>query len=326
LRQILKDKLTFALKYSIGIILRIWILSRVNRQDLVATFLNLTISDILVILLIAVINLAVQFRLWKFLVESHSQNFDLKDLLPSFFAGFAFRLMIPGGHAEVTKVFLLRGKKKGKVIAFGIEKFFQTFLKIVLVLFAIPLVFPEHWLLYFIGSAVVLGIFILPVVLKKERFSKHQEKEVSYARIFLLSFAHSVPMFLSIALQYYYLLSQTNEITFLQMTIVTVFIWGAGVIPISVSGLGVRENLAVFFLAQYSVSGASAVAVSLFVFFVNAIIPAVIGVFVIMKRRHDIKEAGTEIKKITRSVYEKGRQRFNGKQVNDFKEEGNKTI
>jgi len=315
LRQLLKDKLTFALKYSIGIILLIWILSRVNRQDLLATFFNLTFSDILIILFIAFINLTIQFRLWKFLVESHSQHFDFKDLLPSFFAGFAFRLIIPGGHAEVTKVFLLRGKKRGKVIAFGIEKFFQTFLKIILVLLTIPFVFPEYQIiLHSIAALIIIGFLVLPFILKKERFSKYQEKDVSYVRIFLLSFAHTVPMFLCIALQYFYLLTRSNDISFFQVMVVTVFVWGSGVIPISISGLGVRENLAVFFLGQFAVSGASAVAVSLFVFFINAIIPAIIGVFVIMKRRHDIKEAGTEIKKITKSVYQKGRQHLNDRQ------------
>jgi len=317
LRQIVKDKLTFALKYSTGIILLIWILSRVNRQDLVATFLNLGFADILVVLVIAVANLAIQFHLWKFLVESHSQHLNFKDLLPSFLAGFAFRLIIPGGHAEVTKIFLLRGKKRGKVIAFGIEKFFQTFLKIILVLFAIPLVFPEHRIvLYTAGSLVILSFFILPFVLKKERFSKHQEKDVSYSRIFLMSLAHSIPMFLCNALQYYYLLTLANGISFFQVIMVTVFVWGAGLIPISISGLGVRENLVVFFLSLYGISGATGVAVSLFVFFINAILPAIAGVFVIMKRRHDIKEAGSEIRKITKSVYEKGRQRFNGRQHN----------
>ena len=215
MRQIVKEKLTFALKYSIGIILLIWILSRIDRQDLLSTFLNLGVTDIFVVFVIAVVNLAIQFHLWKFLVESHSQHLNLKDLLPSFMAGFAFRLIIPGGHAEVTKIFLLRGKKRGKVIAFGIEKFFQTFLKIILVLFAIPLVFPEHRIvLYTAGSLVILSFFILPFVLKKERFSKHQEKDVSYARIFLMSLAHSIPMFLCNALQYYYLLTLSNGISF----------------------------------------------------------------------------------------------------------------
>ena len=315
MRQIIKDKLIFGLKYSVGIILLLWILSRVDRQDLVASFLKLTFIDILIILSIAFVNLSIQFRLWKFLVESHSQHFNLKDLLPSFFSGFAFRLIIPGGHAEVTKVFLLRGRKRGKVIAFGIEKFFQTILKIILVALAIPIVFPEYrFLLFSIAALIIIGVLILPFVLKKERFSKYQEKDVSYTRIFLLSLAHSIPIFLCIALQYFYSLTLLYEISFFQVMIVTVFIWGAGVIPISVSGLGVRENLAVFFLGQFAVPGASAVAVSLFVFFINAIVPAIIGVFNIMKRRHDIKDAGSEIKKITKSVYEKGRQRFNGKQ------------
>jgi len=288
----------------------------------VATFLNLTFSDILIVLIVAFINLVIQFRLWKFLVESHSQHFDFKDLLPSFFAGFSFRLIIPGGHAEVTKVFLLRGKKRGKVIAFGIEKFFQTFLKVVLVLLTIPLVFPEYQIvLNSIAALIILGFLLLPFVLKKERFSKYQEKDVSYVRIFLLSLAHAIPIFLCIALQYFYLLSLSHEISFFQVMIVTVFVWGSGVIPISVSGLGVRENLAAFFLGQFSVSGASAVAVSLFVFFINAIIPAVIGVFVIMKRRHDLKDAGTEIRKITKSVYEKSKQRLNGRQNKNQKKE-----
>ena len=160
MRHIIKDKLIFGLKYSVGIILLIWILSRVDRHDLVATFLNLTFSDILIVLIVAFFNLVIQFRLWKFLVESHSQHFDFKDLLPSFFAGFSFRLIIPGGHAEVTKVFLLRGKKRGKVIAFGIEKFFQTFLKVVLVLLTTPLVFPEYQIVLNSIAAVIIGLVV----------------------------------------------------------------------------------------------------------------------------------------------------------------------
>lgn len=314
MRDTIKNKLIFILKYSVGIFLLFWIISRVNRDTLVDTITNLTFFNIVVILLIALVNLTIQFRLWKFLVESHSRHFDLKDLLPSFFAGFAFRLMIPGGHAEFSKVFLMRGRKRGKVIAFGIEKFFQTILKIVLVALAIPVVFPEYKVsLLTVAFVIIIAVSVLPFVLKKERFAKHQEKDVSYTRIFLLSLVHSIPIFLTIALQYYYLLKLFYNVSFFQVIIVTVFIWGAGIIPISVSGLGVRENLAAFFLAQYNVPGASAVAISLFVFFINAIIPAMIGVISILKRRHEIKDAGIEIKNITKSVYNRRKQLDNGK-------------
>jgi len=282
---------------------------------MVDMLLNLEIQTILIVLFFALINLSLQFRLWKYLIESHSHHYRIKDLLPSFFAGFALRMMIPGGHAEVTKIFLLQGRKRGKVIAFGVEKLFQTALKVVLISFALPVVFPEYRVvLWSIGSLIILGFFVLPIILKKERFQKHQEKEVAYQNIFFTSLIHSLPIFACITLQYFFLLNQSFEVSLFQTGIVTVFIWGAGLIPISISGLGVRENLAVFFLAQYSVPGAAAVGTSLLVFFINAIIPAIIGIFTIMKRRHDIKEASGEIKRITKSVYNKGKKRFNGKE------------
>ncbi len=280
---------------------------------MVEILLSVPPETFLFVLLFALLNLSIQFRLWKYLIESHSHHYRLKDLLPSFFAGFALRMMIPGGHAEVTKIFLLQGRKRGKIIAFGVEKGFQTALKVVLISFVLPIVFPEYsFLLWGLGSLVVLGFLVLPLILKKERFQKHQEKEVGYYNIFLTSLIHSLPIFACITLQYFFLLNQSFEVSLFQTGIVTVFIWGAGLIPISVSGLGVRENLAVFFLAQYSVPGAAAVGISLLVFFINAIIPAIAGVFIIMKRRHDIKEAGGEIKRITKSVYKKGKERFNG--------------
>jgi len=314
LKQIIKDKFLFALKYGIGLVLLGWILLRVDRESLVETLLSLGFYDLFIIVIISFLNLAIQINLWRVLISSHSHHYHLRDLLPSFFAGFAFRLMIPGGHAEITKIFLLRGRKRGKAIAFGVEKSFQTVFKIILISLAVPLVFPEYKLaLWSFAFVVIIGIFLLPIALKKEWFTKHQEKDVSYYKIFAISFLHSVPMFLIIALQYYYLLSLSFEIKYFQTFIVTIFILGAGLVPISVSGLGVRENLAVFFLGQFDIPGYSAVAISLLVFFINAIIPAIIGVFVIVKRKHDLKDAGSELKKITQSVYQKGKQRYQEK-------------
>lgn len=285
---------------------------------MVEVLFELQSGTILIVLLLALFNVSLQFRLWKYLVESHSHHYRIKDLLPSFFAGFALRMMIPGGHAEVTKIFLLQGKKRGKVIAFGVEKLFQTALKVVLISFVLPIIFPEYSFgLWSLGTLIILGFFVLPFILKKERFQKYQEKEVGYHRIFFISLIHSLPIYACITLQYFYLLNQSFDVSLFQTGIVTVFIWGAGLIPISISGLGVRENLAVFFLAQYSVPAAAAVGVSLLVFFINAIIPAVIGIFTIMKRRHDIKEASDEIKQITKDFYNKGKLRFNGKEKPD---------
>jgi uncharacterized membrane protein YbhN (UPF0104 family) len=309
--DLIKDKLLFFLKYSIGIILLVWVLSRVDRKSLLDSIIGLNIGEIAGILFIALINLAFQFNLWRILISSHSRQYNIGDLLPSFFAGFAFRLLIPGGHAEITKIFLLRGRKRGKAIAFGVEKSFQTVFKILVVLIALPVVFPQFKIIFWTLAVLTVTILSLaPLALKKDWFSKHLEKSVSYAKIFTISFIHSVPILLTIAWQYFYLLNLSFDITFFQTTLVTVFILGAGLIPISVSGLGIRENLAVFFLSRFAIPGYSAVAVSLLVFFINSVIPAVIGVFIIFKRKHDLKDAGSEIKKLTQSVYRKGKQRY----------------
>ncbi|MCB0283404.1 MAG: flippase-like domain-containing protein [Calditrichaeota bacterium] len=308
--DILKNRLIFAAKYLIGFILLAWILARVDRQNMVSILLSVNAGTLLNVLILALINLFLQFRLWKFLVESHSVNFQIKDILPSFFAGFAFRLMIPGGHAEITKIFLLPGPKRGKAIAFGIEKFFQTVFKIVLVLIALPIVLPEYQFILLSSAGLLLaGFIILPFYLKNERFSRFQEKNVSYKRIFLAAFLHTVPIFLSLALQYHILLNDSFSISFFETSIVTVFIWGAGLIPVSVSGLGVRENIAVLLLAKYGVPGAGAVGISLLLFFINAILPAIAGVFIIIRRRNDIKGAGGEIKKVTKNIIENRKNR-----------------
>ena len=105
MQELLKKRLLFVLKYFIGIALLVWILYRVDRQQMLNTLLDLKSSSILLILLLSTLNIGIQFYRWKYLVESHSVHFQYKDLIPSFFAGFAFRLIVPGGHAEITKVF-----------------------------------------------------------------------------------------------------------------------------------------------------------------------------------------------------------------------------
>jgi uncharacterized membrane protein YbhN (UPF0104 family) len=184
------------------------------------------------------------------------------------------------------------GKKNGKIFAFGIEKFFQTFIKLALVLIALPLVFPDLKIYFWSLTVVVItAYFILPKLLKLSFFSRMQEREVHYPKIFLRTLMYSVAVFICMTLQYYLLINEVHKIGLGPTALVVIFILGAGLVPISVSGLGVRESLAVFFLAQYSIPGSTAVGFSLLVFVLNAIIPALIGVYFIMAKRQHLKDA-----------------------------------
>jgi len=313
MKEQLKNRIAFILKYLTGIALLIWILARVDRAQMLDTVLSISLPTFSLLLLIAFINITIQFYRWKYLVENHSNHYVKKDLLPSFFAGFAFRLIIPGGHAEITKIFLLPGKKRGKVVAFGIEKFFQTYIKLVLVLMALALQFSAYRFLWIFAGLGVVAYFFIPLIFRLKVLKQFQEKEINYNRIFLKTLIYSLTIFLFLILQYYILLNESHTIGFYETTLTSIFIWGSGLIPISVSGLGVRENLAAFFLARYQIPPFAAVGTSLLVFFINAIIPALIGSIFIIRRRADLKDAKGTFKSVTQSIYNSGRDRLNGK-------------
>ena len=300
MKQVFKNKLIYLLKFSIGIILIIWILSHVDRQKVLDYFLSLDLFTLFLILVLSVITITVQFLRWRYLVTSNSVSFEYKDIIPSFFAGYSFRLMIPGGHAEISKIFLLPGKKRGKAIAVGMEKFFQTYIKLVMIFVALSFSFPNYNIYFYpsIGILILL-LFFLP---KIKWLKKLQEKEVNNLVVFGNTLFYSLIIFFIMVIQYFILLNLVNSIQFTETMHTVVYLWGSGIVPISISGLGVREGLAVYFLNFYGIYPAHAVATSLFLFFLNTIIPALIGVYFIYQKRQHLKDMKDTLKS-TRSLW-----------------------
>jgi uncharacterized membrane protein YbhN (UPF0104 family) len=311
MKTMIKKWLTFILKYCIGFFLLGWVLSRINVMDMLQALAQLSVAGILVSILFAALNIFFQYRRWKYLLEKQSSDLNKADILPSFFAGHTLRLVVPGGHAEISKIFFLSGKKGGKLMAFGIEKIFQTYFKLVLALIALPLVFSEYrsamWSLAGLGIA---AFFIVPVFGRHSFLKRFHEKEVNYFHLLRGTLWFTLLSFLSLDLQFYILLREIYPIGFWPTLLVVIFILAAGLIPISISGLGVRENVAAFFLARYAVPGYAAVGISLFTFFFNTIAPALVGVYFIYQQKHALHEAKAALGQATRSIYFLGKTRL----------------
>ncbi len=294
MKALIKQRIIYAVQISIGITLVVWILLQIDREQFVNYFLNISFYNLFIVSLLGVISLILQFRRWRYLVERYSIHFNMKDLIPSFFAGFAFRLIIPGGHAEFSKIFLLPGKKRGKILAFGVEKVFQTIIKVIALLIVLPLTFPEYTIYYIICFLIiVVGYFLFPRI---PVLKDLQEKDVNYHRIFAINLLFAFGIFISMGLQYYILLNQVDVVSISATFHTVVYLWGAGMVPISISGLGIREGLAVYFFNFYNVSAAHAVATSLFLFTINTIIPALVGAFYIYKNRTQFGEIKNSLK------------------------------
>ncbi len=311
MKELIKQKLTFVVKYLIGLFLLIWILMRIDRQQMLRTLLEINLSTLVLIFVVAGFNLLIQFLRWKYLIEQQSNDFNPKDLVPSFFAGFTFRLLLPGGHAEISKVFLLPGKKSGKVMAFAIEKFFQTYVKTILVMSGLSFLFPSlKWIFIFVVIVLIAAYPFLPLLWKIKFLKRFQEKEVNYHKIFLRAVLYSFGVFFCLILQYYLLLNNAHHITFNHTLLSVIYIWGAGLIPVSISGLGVRENIAAFILKKYGIPASTAVGLSLLVFFINALIPALIGIFFIQRRQHHFKDAKETFKSVSNRLYHQSKKRL----------------
>jgi uncharacterized membrane protein YbhN (UPF0104 family) len=290
----IRSKIIYFSQIAIGLVLVIWIMMQVDRQKFVDYFVNLSLSNFLLVVILAIVSLFFQFRRWRNLVEQYSMHFNFKDLLPSFLAGFTFRLIIPGGPAELSKIYLLPGKKRGKVLAFGMERVFLTFIKLLAILIVFPLTFPQYTI-YCSGLLIVLGLvyFFFP---RLPALKSLQEKDVNYHRVFAINAFFSSVAFLVMGLQYYLLLNQTTPISLAHSLQTTVYLWSSGLVPISVSGLGVREGLAVYFFRMYDVPAAYAVATSLFLFTINSIFPALSGTYFIYKNRSHFAEIKNSVK------------------------------
>lgn len=290
----IKQKIIYAAQICVGLALVIWILMQVDREQFIEYFKSLSLVSLIIIPALSSIGLYIQFRRWKYLVERYSKHFNLRDLLPSFFAGFTFRLLIPGGHAEFSKIFLLPGKKRGKVLAFGMEKFAQALIKILALLIVLPLTFPDYKVYsIFVFLLIIIGYFLFPRI---PILKNLQEKDVNYHLVIGMNLLFALGIFIIMGLQYYVLLNQVDSVSLLATYHTSVYLWSAGLVPISVSGLGVREGFAVYFFNFYGVSAAHAVATSLFIFTVNTIFPALVGAYYIYRNRAYFGELKDSIK------------------------------
>jgi hypothetical protein len=303
----LKQRLFYFGKLILAVGLIVIILLQINREKFFSYFSEISAFQLSLILPLSIASLYVQFLRWRYLVSSYSASFEVIDLIPSFFAGFTLRLLVPGGHAEISKVYLLPGKKGGKVMAFGMERFFQTFIKVILMTIVVPLHFKE----YIVPVIVILMGFMalyfwLPHI---PLFNRIREKEVHYHQLFAINLVYALVLFIIMTIQYYILLNSVHPISIFNTGQIVVYLWGAGVIPISISGLGIREGLAAYFFAQYGFAPAYAVATSLFLFTLNNIIPALYGGYFIYRKRSHFKD----IKQTLQSTRELWHKFKNGK-------------
>ncbi len=291
-----------------------YIISSIKISEIVNALESANYFLIFIAFILVIPNIFLQYWKWKLTCKSILDYDEKKKILFSLFQGLAAGAFTPFRLGEYFgRAFLFKERTLLQVtIATLIDKFFP----LVIVAFtgalsSIIFIYVFYNVSVYLTAALFIVVFALFYLLiqllidpefwdnflfnklkkskslhkylGKMRFIKNLDKDYSL-KMFSISFL----FYLCFVIQFVILVSAfTNQISLED------YFWSASLImfaksffpAISLSELGIREGVSVFFLGQMGVAAASAFNASLFLFFINILIPALIGSVLLFKKK-----------------------------------------
>ncbi len=288
MEKLIKNRYFYFIKIIITATILYFIFRKINFHQLYFSFIDLNISYIFLIIITAGIKIFIEYVNWGHFLKI---NPDYKPKKPEIFKshmiGHALRFLIPGGHAVIGKMYFVKNEKKLSFMSIGIEKFFQIWMNLLFASFAAIFYFRRQFIL----PTIIAFIFItfLPFIIyllkhfdRKNNLTKYfKQYWIIIPRIFIMQIVY---MFITI-FQYFILLNNFISFHFFSAVVSIPLILFANLIPITYAGLGLREKFAIEVLAKYDISSETAITVSLTVFIFNVLLPAIVGLYYIIKSK-----------------------------------------
>lgn len=286
MKRKLKNIFFYFLKLAVSIAL-VWIAFRKIDPDNLTHYLSsLPFSLTVIVFLLGILNLFLQFIRFHYIIEECRHDISIKDLIKVFFIGFAFRLTIPGGHGEAAKMLFIPGATRNRITAYGIEKLSISALIIFLFGPAALILFPNKINFLWISIIPFAGIILLYALKNKPWIRKWLLSGTRYRLISVKTIMMTLVVYAVFITQYWVLL-RVFGLDWITVAAVCVFVMGAAALPVSVSGLGIRENASAYLLSGFGIAPAVGVGVPLMVFCINVVLPAIAGgvLIFLMKRK-----------------------------------------
>jgi len=282
-----KKRFSFYAKIAISALILYFVFRRIDLQSVAQNIVRIPVWAILVLLVTAAGKIYFQLLNWeKYLKLNPDYKPKRNEIAKSFFIGEALRFVVPGGYGTIGKMYFVNNKKGATFVSVGIEKF--------LLIWA-ALFFASIAGLFYFAISVEIKILIFILILSLPllvpllgKFFKHESAPAftqGYSKILLPVIGrHAFTMVLTI-IQYFIVINSFYSISIPHAAISVPLILAASIIPITISGLGLRETFAVEVLDKFGIIPEVAVACSLTVFAVNNIIPALIGAYLMVRHK-----------------------------------------
>ncbi len=239
--------------------------------------------------------LAIQILKWRLLLQRADAQAAYPDALRSFFAGMALGLMSPGRVGELGRALFISSPRKALIIEMTI---IDKLSAVMAICFWGGLAF---WLREQnrLAGLTLIGACSLSVVcwqwpMLRRRFQSGLSavQKMGLLKIsghdFLLPFVENWPetcrrtlclaviMYGLLTLQFYFLLCSFHSITLAPVFSAFPVILLINLIPITFAGLGLRENMAVILLHDFTTE-AAALNAAFLIFVLNILLPAIVG-------------------------------------------------
>ena len=280
-------KIAGILKYPVTILILIIVLSKIDLGRVLGILSELKPGVLAALLVISLIKIFLQYLNWSlFLQLNPDSKLTFSQKITSFFVGFSFRMISPGGVGVYGRMLYLPIRKKDSFLSITYEKMIQSWCIIFFASLASSL--------YFSGLSLFLK-FILPLAALSLPFilliiSPLKRKYYNYFRQYRLTLIPALAIQITTNLltifQYTIFLQNYTEFSFLSAFKSVPLVQAGNLIPITISGLGVREYLAVQVYPSLGISAELAVSCSLIVFCLSNLLPAFAGIIILLFKRN----------------------------------------
>ena len=284
-----KKKIGFVLKIAISATILIFIYSQIDVKLFVGNIGQLSFLTILILIITSLMKHVTQGLNWYYALSINPKyKPSWFEITKSYLIGISLGFVLPGGYATYGKMYFIENSKKATFVSVLLEKFFQTWGNLVYASIAAIFFFPNFNLYLRLSVALIVAIsplILLLIIFFIPRFKVHLPILKSIFPKIITSQLIYIPLTI---IQYWLILRSFTDITFIQSCISTTLILSANVIPITYSGLGLREYFAIKVLSQYGITNTAAVTTALIIFFMNSVLPALVGVFYIVRHKKTI--------------------------------------
>ncbi|MBK7629479.1 MAG: flippase-like domain-containing protein [Ignavibacteriales bacterium] len=311
-----KSAIIISAKIAIATGLLLYIIYSVNLQEILIAIKQANVYLIAAAFLLSIINIYLQFYKWKITAKVVLQENHNSKIWLSMFYGFSAGIFTPARIGEYFgRALVFKNHSLIRVtLATLLDKFFP--LVIVVFLGSVSSILFLHYY-YHVAYYLTIGLFITLIILFYfffmlifndkfwdnilftklrdsiklhwlfEKIKVFRKLDKKYAT---KMFVVSLLFYLCFLLQYALLVSAfSNHNNFMD------FFWAGNLMmfaktiipPVSLGELGIREGASVFFITQFNETASTGFNASIFLFFINVLIPSLIGMILLLKKNDD---------------------------------------